>query len=138
MRLQSRKPVPAILTREERLRKGRATAETIRTAAPRATVVEVQLEFPSGTAAEPFAAAQSFLLYPGARAYFAYPCPHGDCDGIYDLAAEAEKIMAGDEARVCGIAECEGQRARRGLPRQLCGQHVSYSIRAQLLPEELS
>jgi hypothetical protein len=79
----------------------------------------------------PLTAPQAFQLYPTAQAFFSYPCPHGDCDGIYDLEAEARRILSRDETSVSGVIECIGVRSRNGLQRQPCGLHVSYTITFQ-------
>jgi hypothetical protein len=119
--------------REERLRMGRGVARTVRDASPGVALVNVSLQFLPATA--PLHAAQSFVLYPGARAYFAYPCPYGDCDGVYDLGAEAGLILKRERARVTGTVECRGVRSRGVLQRQPCGLCVSYTITAQQAPE---
>jgi len=93
--------------------------------------MNVELQFLP--AAAPPHAAQSFVLYPAAKAYFTYPCPYGDCDGAYDLDVEASRAMAsphGQKGRVSGTLECTGMRSREGLPRQSCGLHVRYIITA--------
>ncbi len=129
MRPAPRQKVSSFREREERLRKGRDAAQTLRAAFPNAATVNVQLRFLPATA--PLHAAQSFMLYPAARAYFSYPCPYGDCDGIYDLSAPAHQALGRKAAAVSGTLECAGVRSRDGLQRQPCGLRVSYTISAQ-------
>jgi hypothetical protein len=129
MRIQTHKKAAAAPSREDRLREGRASAPTLRTVLPNAASVHVELRFIPETA--PLAAPQGFRLYPSARAFFVYPCPHGDCDGLYDLQAEAQRILSHEETSVSGIVECPGVRSRNGLQRQPCGLHMSYSITCQ-------
>jgi hypothetical protein len=129
MRFPPRNKVSPAREREERLRKGRAVAHTLRDAFPSATVVNVHLKFLCTSA--PLHAAQSFSLYPAARAYFAYPCPYGDCDGIYDLSAAADQTLGREKTRVAGVVECSGSRSRDGLQGQPCGLRVSYTITAK-------
>lgn len=129
MRPVPRQKVSPFREREERLRKGRDAAQTLRAAYPHASLVNIQLRFLPATA--PLHAAQSFVLYPAARAYFSYPCPYGDCDGIYDLAAPAAQALAKKSGAVNGTLECAGVRSRDGLQRQPCGLRVSYTISAQ-------
>jgi hypothetical protein len=126
MRIQMPKKVAANPSREDRLREARASAPTLRSVLPSAASVHVQLRFTPETA--PLAAPQGFQLYPPARAFFVYPCPHGDCDGVYDLQAEALRILSREETSVSGVVECAGVRSRNGLQRQPCGLHVSYII----------
>ena len=128
MRPAPRQKVSSFREREERLRKGRDAAQTLRAAFPNAATVNVQLRFLPATA--PLHAAQSFMLYPAARAYFSYPCPYGDCDGIYDLSTPAHQALGRKAGAVSGTLECAGVRSRDGLQRQPCGLRVSYTISA--------
>jgi hypothetical protein len=129
MRSRPRSKPIATRDREGRLRAGRAAAQTVRSVSPTTLFVKMQLRF-STTAAAPHAS-QSFVLYPGAKAYFAYPCPYGDCSGVYDLDAEATRAMSSEESRVTGTLECEGGRAHNGQLRERCGLQVRYVIEAQ-------
>ena len=129
MRPAPRQKVSSFREREERLRKGRDAAQTLRAAFPNAATVNVQLRFLPATA--PLHAAQSFMLYPAARAYFSYPCPYGDCDGIYDLSAPAHQALGRKAGAVSGTLECAGVRSRDVLQRQPCGLRVSFTISAQ-------
>lgn len=136
MRPLPRQKLSTFREREERLRKSHAVAQTLRSAFPHATLVKVQLRFLPATA--PLHAAQSFVLYPGARAFFSYPCPYGDCDGIYELRAAADQALGQEKCDVTGTLECCGVRSRDGLQRQPCGLLVSYTITAQYEPEHVS
>jgi hypothetical protein len=111
------------------LRSGRAAAQPLRDASPTTALVKVQLRFFPATA--PPHATQSFVLYPAAKAYFAYPCPYGDCDGIYDLDSEANRVLTAEKGRVTGILECAGGRSSISLQRQPCGLRMSYTITAK-------
>jgi hypothetical protein len=133
MRLLPRQKPSAFRERKERLRKARDAAQTLRSAFPNATLVNVQLQFLPASA--PPHAAQSFVIYPGARAFFEYPCPYGDCDGIYELGAAAVQALAQDSSGVSGTLECGGLRSRDGLQRQPCGLNMSYTITARHEPE---
>jgi hypothetical protein len=73
---------------------------------------------------------QSFVLYPAAKAFFAYPCPYGDCDGLYDLASEAARTLTTEKRHIAGTVECTGKRARDGRQGQSCGLRMSYTITA--------
>ena len=96
---------------------------------PKATHIAVLLKFEAPPHAD-----QSFVLYPGARAYFGFPCPYGDCDGIYDLSHAAQSILLGTALQASGTLECSGVRSRHRIPRQTCGLQVSYIVNAQRLP----
>jgi hypothetical protein len=92
-------------------------------------VVNVTLRFLTPTL--PLHADQSFALYPAARAYFSYPCPYGDCDGVFDVSEPAGRTLAREKAQVAGTLTCSGLRSRDGLVRQSCGLRVNYTISSQ-------
>ena len=124
-----RKKAPESSSREERLRQMRAGAQTLRSTCPTAALVDIKLDFlADATQAH---AAQSFVLYPGARAVFCYPCPDGDCDGIYDFSSEADQTLNRQRPRVAGISRCPGTRSRMGQPKATCGLSVRYTIVAK-------
>jgi hypothetical protein len=130
MRTRSRHKRPVLLGRADLLRAGRVAAQTLRRVSPTALFVNVQLRFVP--AAAPAAhATQSFVLYPAAKAYFAYPCPYGDCTGIYNLDLEASRTMAREKSRVAGTLECAGVRSHMGQPREQCGLQMKYMISAK-------
>jgi len=120
------KKLAAIWDRRDELRKGRAAAETLRTACPDAASIRVELEFRSGT--QPVHAPQSYALFPPAKAHFVYPCPYGDCRGLYDLQAVALDTLQGKQRSARGTLKCTGDRSRDGTGGQPCGLQVSYSI----------
>lgn len=126
MRTRPRSKPSAVREREDRLRAGRAAAQTLRRVSPSVIFVDVQLRFLPATA--PAHVAQSFVLHPAAKAYFAYPCPYGDCSGIYHLDVEASRAIAREKARVSGTLECTGMRSRIGQSREHCGLEVRYMI----------
>jgi hypothetical protein len=125
-----RKKVTALQERELRLKQFHTQAPTLRAACPDAILARVQLKFPTDTAFPH--AAQSFTLYPTAAAAFAYPCPNGGCDGIFDLSAVAQPALKQQKSSVSGTTRCEGTRPLDGQTRQHCGLSVRYSISVQL------
>jgi hypothetical protein len=133
MQLQPRQKPSLFRERKERMRRAREAAQTLRSAFPHATLVNIQLQFLP--AAAPPHASQSFVMYPAARAFFEYPCPYGDCDGIYQLGAAAVQALGQGNSPVSGTLECAGVRSRDGLQRQACGLPVSYTITVQHAPE---
>jgi hypothetical protein len=136
LRFSSRNKAPPVVDRAEQLRKRRTAAPTLREASPRTALVNIQLNFLPLSA--PAHVAQSFVLYPGARAFFEYPCPYGDCDGIYDFSADAKRALGHEASSVTGTVKCSGMRARDGLARQPCELQVSYSISAQRAPDTVA
>lgn len=130
MRLASRKIATGFQGRAEKLRRGRIAAPTLRDLAPDAAHLTVSLQF-TGDEVRPHAT-QSFVLYPGARAYFEFPCPCGDCDGIYDLRPAAESALRNPGLQATGALECSGTRASHRVPSQPCGVQMSYTVTAGL------
>lgn len=133
MRFPPRQKVPQLRDRAEEMRKRRSESGTLRDVSPTATRLTVNLSLLPLSA--PPHAAQSFVLYPAARAFFEYACPYGDCGGIYDLSAEAGRVLAQDRKRVSGTIECAGTRSRAGSQKVPCGLRVSYSISVERAAE---
>ena len=132
MRFPPRNKVPTAVDRAEQLRKRRAEAAKLCELSPRTTLVRIHLEFASGSAPTP--AAQSFVLYPAARAFFEYPCPYGDCDGIYDFSVEAGRALEQEKKNVSGNVACTGMRAHDVAEKVPCGLRVSFSISVERAP----
>jgi hypothetical protein len=126
MRSSPTKKGPALADRYEELRKARAAAPTVRTACPDAAFVRVELEFQ----ANPLLAhaPQAFSLYPPAKAHFAYACPFGDCDGVYDLNAVAFGALQTGKYKARGTLTCNGHRPRAGKVGDQCELALKYSI----------
>jgi hypothetical protein len=95
---------------------------------PLTTHVVVRLQFRSDETL--MHADQSIVLYPGARAYFGFPCPYGDCDGIYDLTPAAQAAMMYVISPPTETLECNGTRSRHRLLGP-CGLQLSYSVTAE-------
>jgi hypothetical protein len=125
MRFPAKKK-PSVSIRQDELRKGRAAAPILRVACPEAALVRVELEFQ----ADPlFAhAPQTLCIYPPAKAHFAYACPFGDCDGVYDLNEVALSTLKAGRKKTRGTLTCGGHRSRDGRVRSLCDLALSYSI----------
>jgi hypothetical protein len=128
MRFPAKKKKAAASTsiRLDELRKARAAAPTLSAACPEAALVRVELEFQ----ADPLLAhaPQILSIYPPAKAHFAYACPFGDCDGVYDLNEIALGALRSGKARTRGILTCSGHRSRNGSARHTCDLALSYSI----------
>jgi hypothetical protein len=120
--------------RTEELRKARAAAPTLRVAWPEAAVVRVELAFQADSA--PAHGPQAFSIYPAAKAHFVYPCPFGDCDGVYDLNEIVFGMLQAGKRRTRGTLTCIGHRSRNGKSDSLCELAASYSIMVQQDSEE--
>jgi hypothetical protein len=126
VRLSRNKKVVAVWDRRDELRKGRVAAETLRAACPEAASVRVELEFRSGTGEA--LVPQAYALFPPAKAHFVYPCPYGDCCGLYDLQAVALQALHGGQRRTRGTLKCVGTRSRDRTIGRPCELQMSYSI----------
>ncbi len=135
MRLSRNKKKVAQWDRRGELLKSRAASDKLSEVCPDVARVNVELEFESQALLAH--ARQSFSLFPAAKAHFVYPCPFGDCDGVYDLQSVALATLKGHSASSSGSLKCTGNRTRDGLVGVPCGLEVSYSIAASYETEEI-
>jgi hypothetical protein len=126
VRFSSSSPAALRQERAERLRRDRAATLTLREAFP--AVEQLRLELKFETAAANLPAAQAHVLHPPARAYFAFPCPHADCDGQFDLAGAASDVLTNHAAGAEGVLKCLGQRLDRRASRVPCELHLHYTF----------
>lgn len=129
MRTSAPTPESVHQERHERWRRNRAAAQTLRSAFPGVERIRVELKF--NEAAAPAPGAQSHVMYPPARAFFEFPCPHADCDGRFDLSSVARAVISDAAASADGRLECGGVRPRPGLTKEPCGVRLHYTIIAQ-------
>jgi hypothetical protein len=129
MRISRNKKKVATWDRRSELLKQRAASEALRAVCPDAELVSVELEFKSQAPVSH--ARQVHALYPPAKAHFVYPCPYGDCDGVYDLQSVALGALDRRGKRVSGSLKCAGNRSREGAGGVPCTLEVSYSIVAR-------
>lgn len=134
LRLASQKDAAAFQDRAERLRRGRAAAQPLREVSRGVMYVAVRLRFLADEGQSH--ADQSFVLYPAARAYFGFPCPFGDCNGIFDLTDAAESTLQHSPHPATGTLECSGTRSRHRAPGQPCGLRLSYTVTAEHCVQE--
>lgn len=125
MRLSSSSPAAVRQERAERLRRDRAAALTLREAFPAVEHLRLELKFEAPGANIP--AAQSHVLHPPARAFFAFPCPHADCDGQFDLTAAVSAALTNPAAEAEGVLKCSGQRLDRRAARVPCELDLHYT-----------
>ncbi len=133
MRLSASSPAALRQERAERLRRERAATLTLREAFPAVQQLRLELKFEGAAPNVP--AAQSHVLHPPAQAFFAFPCPHADCDGQFDLTAAANAVLSSQPgpthqtiAEAEGTLECSGQRLDRRASRVPCDLHLHYRL----------
>ena len=125
----SRAPGSVYELHRQRWLRDRGAAQTLRSAFPGVERIRVDLTFRDAAAPPP--GSQSHAVYPGARAFFEFLCPHADCDGTFDLAAAVDAAMRNASAHADGMLDCKGMRPRPGLMKGPCGVSVRYTIVAQ-------
>lgn len=130
VRLHAHKPGATPESRGERLRRSRAAAPDLRTRFP--SIQQLRLEFRFEGTGSHTPASQSHQLYPPARAFFEFPCPHADCDGQFDLTDVVRRTVADHAHASRGTIVCSGCRALDRGPKQPCQLQLVYSVTAVL------
>ena len=127
----SASPVRA-LTRQDRadqLKRARASARVLGAAFPAIERLRIELTFEDPSSTSP--AAQVHTLYPPARAFFTYVCPHSDCDGEFELEGAA-RLAVSDSSRIArGSLLCGGMRPGEVGSKRPCALRLSYAITAR-------
>ena len=128
MKLASGNSAAAREGRAEQLRRDRAGSPPMRAVFPAVQQLRIELKFESSHPNTP--TSQLHELYPPARAFFSYPCPHAGCDGHFDLSAAVRAAIDGNLHVAEGIVECRGSRPRDHASRQACLLQLHYEISA--------
>jgi hypothetical protein len=126
----SQKPAANFESRAERMRRGRASAQALRAVYPQVQHLRLKLSFEGASSHTP--SAQSHVLYPSARAFFAFPCPNAGCDGEFDLAAVVQRTVDDRKHDSHGTIVCTGSRVVDLNARQTCGLQLNYAVTALL------
>jgi len=114
--------------RSERLRRDRAAAQALRSAFPSVQQLRLDMQFEGAAANTP--TSQSHVLYPAARAFFAFPCPYADCDGQFDLTEAVNTALADRSHQAEGVSQCSGARVGRRALKQPCLLRLLHKITA--------
>jgi hypothetical protein len=102
--------------RRNRRIRDRDQSRLVRDVFPNFDLLRLDLTFTDANSAAP--SAQSFSLYPSARAFFRFACPCLDCDGEFDVSDAVSKLaITSRRGNRSGSAQqsCEGKRARDRL-----------------------
>jgi hypothetical protein len=126
--LQSRAGNPR--SRADDLRRARAAAQALRIAFPQVAQLRIELSFMDASSISP--ASQVHTLYPAARAFFTYRCPHSDCDGEFELADIIRMAMSEGTHEAHGSLLCTGARPGEKGSKRACELQLAYAIAAQL------
>ena len=114
-------------------RRERASARSLGSTHPHVESIRIDLTFEAPAGRDP--ARQSHVLYPAAPAYFRFDCPHGDCDGGFDLNDVALSLMENSSDHSEGTLQCPGSRPGAAMSRQACGLHAHYRIAVHYVPK---
>ena len=116
--------------RTDELRRARAAAQVLRTAFPRVEHLRIELSFVDASSISP--AAQVHTLYPPARAFFTYRCPHSDCDGEFELADIIGMAVSDGTHAVQGSLLCTGARFGEKGSKRACELRLAYAVSVHL------
>jgi hypothetical protein len=125
----ARKAASLIEQRRYQRQYDRDRAQPLRAMFPLVGRVQIELSFPGARDTVP--SAQTFVLYPPARAFFRYPCPCQDCDGEFDVSATVGVLAASDVDAVRSSTtefHCQGVRSRDRLSGSPCPIRLSCRI----------
>jgi hypothetical protein len=122
--------------RAERLRRDRAAAQALGSAFPSVQELRFDMQF-EGTSAN-LPTPQSHVLYPPARAFFSFPCPHAGCDGEFDLTAAVNAAVGARSHRTEGVLQCPGTRLAAHASRLPCPLRLLHRITTVYYGEQTS
>lgn len=128
MRLTTPSTRSLLEQRREQSRRKRIAAGTLANAFPQLSHLRIQLSFRDSSDRPP--TRQVHELFPPAPAFFEFPCPHGDCDGAFDLSVSVSSLLAGDASRTEGAIECPGFRTAPAASRRPCDLEVRFVVTA--------
>ncbi len=124
----SSNPVVTRQSRGEQLRRARAAAQLLRAAFPAVEQLRIELSFKDASSNAP--AAQAYVLYPPAPAFFTYRCPYSDCDGEFELESAVRRAMSPRYHTEVGSLACGGFRPGERGSKRPCDLRLDYTITA--------
>lgn len=114
----------------EQLRRRRVSAPTLADTCPTVEQVRIQLEFRDTPDVPPNN--QAHDLFPAAAAFFEFPCPYGDCDGVFSLHEAVSSLLSAGSTQSRGQVRCAGTRA--GTERTRCSVKAVFRVTARYQP----
>lgn len=116
--------------RTDDLRRARAAAQVLRIAFPQLEQLRIELSFLDPSSISP--ASQVHTLYPPARAFFTYRCPHSDCDGEFELAEIIHRAVTDATHEAHGSLLCAGARPWEKGSKRACELRLAYAVTARI------
>ncbi len=101
----------------------------MRAAFPQVEQLRIELSFEDRGSTSP--TAQLHTLYPPARAFFTYPCPHADCDGEFVLEGAVRAALCDSTLSAHGSLPCGGVRPSDKGSKRPCELRLAYTITAR-------
>ena len=102
----------------------------LRVAFPQVEQLRIELSFLDASSISP--APQVHTLYPPARAFFTYRCPHSDCGGEFDMADIVRTAVSDGTHEARGSLLCTGARPGEKGSKRACELRLVYAISAHL------
>lgn len=116
-------------SRTDDLRCARTAAQALRIAFPQLEQLRIELSFVDPSSISPVS--QVHTLYPAARAFFTYRCPHSDCTGEFNLADIVGTAVRGTR-EAHGSLPCTGARPGENGTKRACELRLTYAITTRL------
>lgn len=141
MKLAARKQSKAAASAREQLAFAHQVAPSMSKVFPRIDALHIDLAFQDLSSALPPPSRQLRSLYAAAPAFFRFPCPCADCDGIFDLTEEVTALIAKGTTRnpvltLEGTRTCEGNRfPDHAELHARCEMKLTFQLRAQMSVE---
>ena len=132
MRLGHARSASTRQDRSSQLRRDQEATPKLRTLFPAVDQLRFELSFEDRGACTPVP--QSRILHPPARAHFSFPCPYGDCDGRFELAAAVRTAVEDPSHRLEGVLECAGLRASESASKSPCRLRLHFTLTAVCSP----
>jgi len=126
MQLTSRPVRSPFEQRRELARRRRAAAASLAQAFPEVERLRITLNFLTSEGGNP--AAQTHDVFPPATMILEFACPHGDCDGSFDLTGVAIELLASESTVARGACRCRGSRPAPRSGRQPCELDLQYHV----------
>jgi hypothetical protein len=101
----------------------------VRAAFPQVEQLRIELSFEDRGSTSP--TSQLHTLYPPARAFFIYPCPHSDCDGEFELEGAVRATVCDGTLSAQGSLSCGGVRPSDKGSKRPCELRLAYTITAR-------
>ncbi len=124
MRLVTRSRRSPLEKQLDRAQRRRAAAGTFAENFPLVERIRLELHPMDPGVASPVR--QLHELFPPAASVLVFNCPHGDCDGFFDLTDAVDGVLRAGAAEGAGAEECRGTRPAPGVTRRPCRLKLGY------------